>query len=176
MTAKTDRLVKDLAALFVKYSLSDWQPLLSEMRLTGEPNSQLVAAIEAHLARGMKAKKPMRRVRRKTPASKGRSTKPVGKELDRSLEPLRTALLNREILATSQELKSAAASIGIKDPIPSERRDAVKAILEHLRALPEDAMRSSLSKLKSTAYSSKPDHSSEFERWVTLIMRPRNGS
>ena len=68
----------------------------------------------------------------------------------------------------------ASETLGMKDDLPTDRREAIKRITNYLASLPREALSSNISKLAGSRPSTKPDQGSEFERWAALIMRSKD--
>jgi hypothetical protein len=171
MTKKTERLVKDVAALFAKYSVPDWQPILEELQRTGS-YAPLADAIRDHAELAARAPKP-RRARVKSAKSRSTARRPAKVGVAPELEVFRDAMIARRILSGSAELRAAADAIGIKDDLPANRRQSVDLIVRHLASLPNDAQLSALRCLAASAGRVKTDQGAEYERWAALIMRPK---
>src|SRR5690349_18261776 len=111
MSRKTDRLVKDIAELFVRYSLADWSPVIYELSKTGN-HKGLAEAIEAKLNEISKLRRTPRIPKKRKRGSPAK-TRPVPLEkLHPELDLFRDALMARRVLPTSHDLRMAAEAIG----------------------------------------------------------------
>lgn len=170
MTAKTDRLARELASLFVKYSLADWRPLIDELRRSGSYRP-LADGIEQLTQVKVKQATKVRTRSKK----KGASIPSAGQygPIAEELQPLRAALVSKRILHSPSELRMAAEAAGMKADLPSDRPEAIRRLLAHLESLSGPVRNSALSKMAEIGRQSKTDQGLEFERWAALIMRSK---
>lgn len=169
MSRKTDRLVKELALLFVKYPLSEWQPIMEELRGTSR-HSDIADGIERHLLSVAQKKRKQKGTGR---MSKNRAapkvTEGVGRG-PRELIAFQEALNSRRALPTPSDLRLAGELIGIKDDLPPDRRQSINRLMAHLSSLREEALMFALTRVAEAKGRTKQDQGAEYERWAALIM------
>lgn len=168
MTNKTERLIKDLAILFVKYSVSDWKPILSVMS-AGGAHSALVRAIERQLETTSKA-----RVKRPKPKAQKRDARQTeivsGPETSPQLRTFEEALIAKRALPTARDLRMGAELLGIKEDLPADRRRGITKIIAHLTPLGHEALTTALARVAEAHIGSQHDRGAEYARWAALIM------
>lgn len=177
MTARTQALVKELAALFVKYSLADWAPLTDPLSAAGRDD---LADAVRDLASTPRA--PARKAKVKArPGAKSKSNsapKPgqtgivVSEDRARYLTPLYRALKAREAAPSAADIRELYLSIGIKQPYPKRREDVVDAIVQELDRLPDAQFLKSLKRIaKDDEHSAKSGD--DYGRWFNLILETK---
>lgn len=177
MTAKTQALVKELAALFVKYSLADWAPVADQLSAAGRDD---LAKAVRELASTPKA--PARKSKVKVrPGAKSKWTsgpKPalsgivISDERARYLMPLHRALKAREAAPSAADIRDLYLFIGIKQPYPKRRDDVVDAIVQELDRLPDTQF---LKSLREIVKDDEPLAKSgdDYRRWFNLILETK---
>lgn len=177
MTARTQALVKELAALFVKYSLADWSPLTDQLSAAGRDD---LADAVRELASTPKA--PARKAKPKPrPGAKSKPASTLKPALAgivfsnsraRYLEPLHRALKAREAASSAAAIRELYLSIGIKQPYPKRREDAADAIVQELDRLPDAQFFRSLKRIaKDDELSAKSGD--DYRRWFNLILETK---
>lgn len=177
MTARTQALVKDVAALFVKYSLADWSPLIEELEKGGrgkiaEAVGELAATPRAP-ARARPKAKPAKSVAKK-PAKAVQPSAGTGFSPARAqfLEPLLRALKTRVVAPTAHDMRELYLAIGIKDAYPKRREEAVEAVILRLDQLPEPQFRKILTDIVGQDDEvARP--ADDYARWFNLILEPK---
>ena len=185
-TRKTDLLIKDIAALFVKYGASDWRPILEELAEGTEMQVQIAHAIfelcEQTQAAKTKSRGRVGSVKRKKATSARRPTSASSSSeapvqlsfsLGRSsaLEALAKLLNDRLILPSAADLRQMYLLVGGKQLLPKTRAAAVVALLAALDQAPEQTYRDALESMKAT--DSRTSNQEDYARWFNLIRPPR---
>lgn len=159
--SKAEQLVQDIAKLFVKYSLDDWQLVLDMLRRGGPEHVEIAAAIE-QLA--------------KQRPSKGNSVKQSDDRLVRLLADVNGAratvlrelfsnLKSRKLAPKLADLRDAYIRTGGKNKLPPRRDDAIYILLEHMARMKDDVLVSSVQDLSERNMDLKNDYS----RWFNII-------
>lgn len=183
MSGKTEALVRDLAALFVKYRLSDWAPVLNEIERRGG-STGLAEAIRRHAqdAKPATARKPTAKpktVKRETPKLKAaaqlelepRFTGPNAS----TVEQLRQALVSKTSLPSLPDLKAVHAALGIKSAGSSRRETLIAILTEHLDGLNDTGFEKALRAVASIEERRAPEGIADYDRWFQLITAGRIG-
>jgi hypothetical protein len=178
VSTKTEALIRDVAALFVKYRLSDWTPLLDELERRGG-SAALAAAIRRHAGSAQPAAPAKRGA--KGGAAKRRATRPKAPQLQprfvgphaETVDRLREALVAKRSLPSVSSLRSVNAALGIK-AAGSNRREVLIAILtDHLNKLDADAFEKALRTLAREEERDRPETVADYDRWFHLITAGR---
>ncbi|WP_242121933.1 hypothetical protein [Sphingomonas lacusdianchii] len=180
MTTKSEALIRDLAALFVKYRLSDWKPLLAELEQRGG-SAALAKAISQHAAR---ASTPAKRVKTKAVPPRSAAAKPVELDLEprftgphaATIDELRDAMVSKRSFPLMPDLKAAITALGIKGPLNGRRDVLVMTLTEHLDRLEPAAFEAALRNLARQEERSQPDTVPAYDRWFDLITAGRSNA
>lgn len=173
MTGKTQALVKEVAGLFVKYSLADWAPLIEELERGGRgPLSMAVRDLAATPRAPARAKSKTVRAKSKTvkfaPPAAAIS---FSAERTKFLEPLLRALKARVVAPTAHDMRELYLSIGIKAPYPKSRDAVAEAVAMRLDVMPEAQFRKVLTDI--VGMEEETDRrSDDYARWFNLILEP----
>ncbi|TAJ72115.1 MAG: hypothetical protein EPO51_08325 [Phenylobacterium sp.] len=168
--------MKDLAALFVRYRVEDWGPLIQELE-TRRGSRELADAIRslAIVAEESRpARAPSKRAPKKAKPKMASSTTDPKFTADRApiLASLLEALRTKQALPKSNDLKAAYSAAGLKLPMPARRDDAVVAIVRQLNDMAparfEDALRA-IGDIKAALPGDSPD---DYGRWIDIILKP----
>lgn len=176
MTAKSDALLRDLAALFVKYRLGDWAPLLGTLsdpqsaERLAESIRQAAAVADETRATSQLAKRKSRGGKRVTSREKNEPPAPrfSGPHAD-AIDRLRVELVERKLLANMVGLRNYWVALGIKADVPKRREAAIAALTEHLDGLDAPAFETALSRLVREQQCESPGDQLHFQRWFDLI-------
>jgi hypothetical protein len=164
---KSDALIRDIAHLFVKYKLRDWEPILCLLRDGGAAQTQIASTIDTLL----KSARPSRsRQSSKTPGAGLRFSDARAS----ILETLLRALRDRALLVQARDLREAYLQSGGKSALPKDRMAAVKVLLRHLDRLPNDAFADALEKIQARGSVSDANLADEYARWFNLIHSKSN--
>lgn len=175
MTAKTQALVKEVAALFVKYSLADWAPLIEELENGGRGKiAQSIRTIIATPKAQTRTKPTAARSSAKRPAKKPSPATSVAfsPERDKFLEPLLRALKGRVVAPSAHDMRELYLAIGIKDAYPKRREEAAEAIALRLDTLPDAQFKKILADLIGQD-DENDQQSDDYARWFNLIVEPK---
>lgn len=167
MSSRTAALVRDIAALFAKYRLDDWKPVIDELEAGGR--ASIATAIRL-LAEESPARKTPRRTKATKPRRPARPPE-LAFRPDRSevLTRLQSELVSKELLRSIGHLRLAFAAVGLKESSPARREDMVRALLTHLNTVPDDRFEPALRAVASEAEKVAPG--TDYERWFELIGR-----
>ena len=173
MTPKSRALIKDVAGLFVKYSLADWSPLIKELETGGR--SELAEAIRELAATPRKSPRPKPKLTRRP--AKGVAKKPATQaairfsdERAEFLTPFLRALKARVVAPTAHDLRELYLSIGIKEPYPKRRDEAAEAIVMRLDKLTHAQFRKTLEEVVGQDDEDQAD-ANDYARWFELIVK-----
>jgi hypothetical protein len=163
---RSETLVKELASLFVKYNLRDWQPVIDELLEGGPRNSKIAHAIEELGSVRPKAKRGAgKRAKAVSPALKLR---PTHKAI---LKPLWQALLDRKVLGTARDLRSFHLAAGVKAAFPASRQRAIELLIHHLNQLSEPDFQATMTLLSRHRSSDESGFSEDYRRWFEIIFK-----
>lgn len=162
---KGDALIRDIAKLFTKYSLADWQFVLELLRRGGPEHIEISRAIEEITAKRGKS----------TPGGGKRHLKRLTSLLD-GIDPSRAEFLRKvqqELRTKKTEWKLADirdiyVKSGGKDQLPKKRDDAVRALVSHLARLPDEIFTSTVKTIPERS----SDLQSDYARWFEMIYSP----
>lgn len=167
MSTRTDALIKELAALLVKYRPADWEPIITELERGDRGRlARMVAELAATPA------KTRTKVNRATKA-KGTRTKagpqsfPLLPEREATLAPVVNALTTKRILPTIGDVRAAFSALGLKGSPPGRRAEMVNAIIAHLNSIEETRLPAAIEVVAKEAAKSGRDNS--YQRWFDLI-------
>ena len=135
MTPKQQRLVRDLATLFVKYDLKDWDIVLRELRDSKSMERVGLANLIEELVNV-----PVSAAARRKPVKVSVRGKRKVVPLPQQLAAFKTAIGNRELLASQAELRDFAVSLGYKENLPTNRQDAIDRVVSFLSGKPNAAV------------------------------------
>lgn len=165
--AGTSRLIKDLASLFVKYKLSDWEPLLRELRGGSAVHDELARAIEKTLATASSSPKP----RAKAKESLKRSSRyQVSSTRSRILGPLQEGLQSRRVLPSINALREAARQVGAKPSDTTKRNELISELIMHLDQVPNERLWSLMQVITKFKPSSRENLEEDYFRWCSVIL------
>ncbi|QIG79212.1 hypothetical protein [Stakelama tenebrarum] len=167
MTPKQQRLIKDIASLFVKYDVKDWEVVIGALSSTDTSfKSDLLVLIKEISAEAAKKKSTSKAATKPTnkPALSKR------KQLTKRLEALRNALASKSAFATTSEIRRFAALIGLKEDLPDSRPEAIEQIISRLADKPDDQVKVILSRV-NVSQSEKSNFDDEFSRWAAVILK-----
>lgn len=163
---RSESLVKELAALFVKYSLRDWQPVIDELLESGSRNSKIARAIEELGSVRPKVKRDVvKRAKKISPALKLR---PTHKAI---LKPLWQALLDRKVLGTARDLRSFHLAAGVKAAFPASRQKAIELLIHHLNQLSEPDFQATMALLGRHRSLDERGFNEDYRRWFEIIFK-----
>ncbi|KQW81999.1 hypothetical protein ASC65_12035 [Brevundimonas sp. Root1279] len=178
-------MVRDIAALFLKYNLQDWAAVIGEIErgnrhaLAGAIRD-LSQTAAAELATGRAAVKAKARAKAKgrskttvKPVAPTHVADPIGEARAAVLEPIRTALHERAIFPTTHDLKALYIAVGIKTPYPKRRDDAVDDVIHHLDRMSQDRYEQALQVLASRDNEGWKRTSDEYAQWYKIILEPK---
>lgn len=178
MSKKTSLLVRDIARLFVKYRIEEWSPILEQLRVGSVIQKEISEAVELLVLETKKAKvvrKP--RPKRKAVPKKALSEPYVfSPKRKHALEPLRSALLQKTLLPTVENMREAYRRLGLKARTPSDRAAAVEGLLQFLDSLPESRWRESVALMNEPGLSLQADPKEDYRRWFDVITRDADRS
>lgn len=168
--ARSDQLIRDIAALIAKYKPSDWLPVISELQKGSDVQARIATALEDLLNKSnvSRSKKP----RKKAVVHKKFDFPAINIERKQILEPLRSALLNRRFLSSAKSLREACYHLGMKTVIPSNRSDAVQSLISFLDQLDEASFGPSVLKVIDFMPSDNLEFEKEYRRWFNMILSP----
>ncbi|UZK66285.1 hypothetical protein [Sphingomonas sp. M1-B02] len=189
MSHKTEALIREVAALFVKYRMTDWQPLIAELETRGG-SPALANAIRLLAektpspapARGRaKAKSTAAKLSSKARAKKAAISKPAELELEPrfggphadTIGELRDALIAKRSFPAMSNLKAAGTALGLKGTGTSRRDVLVTMLTEHLDKLDEEAFERALRTLAREEQRSQTGSAPAYDRWFDLITAGR---
>jgi hypothetical protein len=166
MRRGTETLIRDLAALFVKYRPADWVPLVEELERGSPAQRKIAEAIDELATRSAAARA----------SSKGRSVRPARKKKPQtaslSFSPdvlhLRTMLLDRKVAPGMGSIRNLARAVGLKEELPTGREAAVDRLLVALNDQPEKS--SKLREWVSLSRVGNVNHEENYMRWFSLIL------
>jgi hypothetical protein len=164
------KLLNDLARLAVKYRKSDWEQLAAWISDEAQREQIRCALLDLAAVSQSARKRPRRRPKKRTPASRLREaiTKVRGEDAARAdlLDNLWLKLRERELLPTLAAVRAFGEAIGSKG-IESTRRDqAVTELMERLLEMPGDALEE---RMRQTVVHDR-SLGDEYEEWVRLIL------
>lgn len=169
--------MKELAALFVKYSLADWAPLTDQLSAAGR-NDLADAVRELASTPRAPARKAKPKTRGGTQSKPASTLKPsptsiaLSESRARYLEPLHRALRTREAAPSAAAIRELYLSIGIKQPYPKRREDVADAIVQELDRLTDAQFFKSLKRIANDdALSAKSGD--DYRRWFNLILETK---
>lgn len=171
MTAKSQALIKEIATLFVKYSLADWSPVIKELENGGR--SKIAEAVR-DLASVYTPPRPKQNSRQKNLAKKA-SNKPTttsinfSTERSKYLEPLLQAMKRRIVAPTTSDMRDLYFAIGIKDAFPKRREEAAEAIVLRLDKLPDAQFQKILAEVERQG-DEVEQRADDYGRWFKLIL------
>lgn len=185
MSKRSEALLRDIAALFLKYGLQDWSVVVGELergnrQALADAIRDLSQSASADLAAGRAAARS--KVRAKAKAAPRRQLKPATKPVAAPppvaisearaevLEPVRVALRERAIFPTTNDLKTLYIAIGIKSAYPKRRDDAVEAIIHHLDRMGQDRYEQALQVLTSRGREGGAPGADDYARWFKIIL------
>jgi hypothetical protein len=189
VSSKTEALIRDVAALFVKYRIADWQPLIAELEMRG--GSPALANAIRLLAEKTPSPAPVRgRPKAKSTATKSSSkasatkavvSKPAELELEPrfsgphadTIDELRDALIAKRSFPAMSNLKAASTALGLKGTGTSRRDVLVTMLTEHLDKLDEEAFERALRTLAREEERSQTGSVPTYDRWFDLITAGR---
>lgn len=166
MTTRVDALIRELAALFVKYRPSDWAPIIAELERGDRGRlAKSVAELAATPVLRAKPKRTMKAggTRRTAPAS-SLTLRPERKD---ALEPLVDALMTKRILPSMSDVRSAFSALGLKGDPPKRRADGITAVISHLNSVAEERLPAAVEIVAREAAKAGRDDS--YQRWFDLI-------
>ena len=168
---RSDQLVREIAGLIVKYKPSEWIPVLSELKMGSAVQVQIAKAVEDLLSRPQ-IRVPNKKAKKRTSTkAKIQSIVQISAQRRDILEPLRSALANRQILGNARSLKEACYSLGIKDVLPSKRNDAVQVLISFLDKVEDSKFHDAVTKVTSFQPSESSNFEEEYQRWFEMIMQ-----
>ena len=182
MSAKTQALIRDLAALVVKYSLQDWAPVITELeRRGGSPAltkavTDLVGSSKPRSIKKVPTRsiKTPRKALQKTPAPLGPLFAfPLSEERRSILAPMMEAIRTRNLYPTAVTLKAAFYESGIKDSYPPRRELAAEMLVRHLDSLTPERFDTVLREIAPHKKVSAVvvGEGGAYERWFGLITK-----
>jgi hypothetical protein len=167
MTPKQQRLIKDIAELFVKYDARDWSAVVQLLTLENSDYLADLRDIIGDLTTKTKTPRPA------TSGPKNGNSKSGSarvKPLTKRLQTLRSALSAKQAFSTQSELRQFALSLGIKEELTSQRPEAVEQIITYLSSKPDSRVREILKTAKPLGHG-KTDFNNEFARWAAIILK-----
>lgn len=171
MTAKSQALIKEIAALFVKYSLADWSPVINELENGGRGK---IAEAVRDLASVSAPSRPKPITKQKSPAKQAPSKSVANlinfsAERSKYLEPLLQAMKKRVVAPTTSDMRELYFAIGIKNAFPKRREEAAEAIALRLDKLPDEQFQKIIAEVErlDNGVEQRPD---DYERWFKLIL------
>jgi len=175
VTAYKRDLVRDVAGLVAKHGLADISALIEGLKRTDalDELAFLIAELEQRLSR-QRAQRAQPVPRRPTKQSGAKisdglaSVRNHNRAAAEGLEDLHTRLVARSAFGSAQELKVLWTSAGRKDPIPRERRRAVRQLVLHLAGLPVEQLSTFLTDLQKI----NTTPTSSYREWAATIMGP----
>lgn len=180
MTAKTDALVRDLAAVFVKYRAADWAPIVVALS-DGVLVAKLADAIGAAAHQADAARKPSKSksgtgVAKRKVALKG-GARPVEQEdalrfvgpNAEAIDRLREELLARALLGTVPALRAYWLALGLKTEAPKRREATIAELTRYLDTLDAAQFETALRVLMREHQRSEPQQDGDFQRWFNII-------
>lgn len=167
MSTRTDALIKEIAALLVKYRPVDWAPIIAELE-RGD-RGRLAEAVAELAATPTKTRtKASRATKAKATRTKA-SAQPftLRPEREATLAPIVDALTTKRILPGIGDVRAAVSALGLKGIPPGKRAEMVSAIIAHLNSIEEQRLPSAIEVIAKEAAKSGRDNS--YQRWFDLI-------
>jgi hypothetical protein len=180
---KADALLRDLAALFIKYSLSEWHFVLEELRDGGKIQRDIAKAIEEiydikqrSLAKGRELdNKPVRRDKVNA-AAKFINIANIDPNRAPIVLGLIEALQNRRLLPTAGGIRDIYSSLGGKGSVPEKRDAAIRFIVSFIAQLPTEQFERALKAVVEHKGSANENLRGDYSRWFDIIYGRSTGS
>lgn len=170
MVKKTDALVRDLAKLFTRYSLADWQPIIEGLRSSAATQEQIAAAIEtlASSAKSSVSTKSLRQAPRKL-ALDPHFLDHLPLQRRGALEDLGAALLTKRVLPRAPDLRATYVMVGGKGSLPKERERAIATLITLLAEVTEPRFSDALQLIWRESQLPETGLKHDYARWFNII-------
>jgi hypothetical protein len=168
MAGKTDALVKDLAALFIKYRLSDWQPIVDMLRSGSAQSHELANEVRRLCETAARSHAPKSARRKGASAREADFLSHVAPERRLILGELKGALTTKQLLPRAGDLRAIYLGAGGKMVLPPRREAAIRVFVAHISQLPDGKFTSVLNEIAGVRPPSA-SHLDDYSRWFDMI-------
>ena len=164
MNEAHEALIRDIARLFLKYGLEEWKAVILLLQRGGPDHALIAKAIV-----DLQAKVTQRPTRAKPTRSDKRAAFELPPDRAEVLGELAQAMEKRELLPSAASFREIFVRAGGKGILPKKRDAAIRMLVEHLAALPNDAYSLAMREIAVSKGVSGGDMRREYSRWFSLI-------